>query len=200
MIASGAKSKLGKAVKAGDEVTARDICIAAKAGDKASADIMEETGKLLGAISANMLNILNVERIVFAGGVTKAGSILLKPIRDDVPPAIGRACLDTLAYSPALAAPLVPIAEAVHERVIVEVMRGCPNACRFCQAGATRLPVRTRSVDDVVETVGKALDATGYREISLLSLSTSDYPDLDDEQFGRDTLIQRGDDPWISPT
>jgi len=84
LIASGRKSKLAKAVKAGDEVTARDICMAAKAGDKASADIMEETGKLLGAISTNMLNILNVERVVFAGGVTKAGSILLKPIRDDV--------------------------------------------------------------------------------------------------------------------
>ena len=74
---------------------------------------------------------------------------------------------------------LVPIAEGVHDRVVLEIMRGCPNACRFCQAGSTRLPVRTRSVDEIVRTALDALEATGYHEVSLLSLSTSDYPDLD---------------------
>ena len=102
------------------------------------------------------------------------------PMRPDVPATIQRACLDNLADSPDITRPLVPISEAVHERVIVEIMRGCPNACRFCQAGATRLPVRIRSVDEIVNTVGLALDATGYREVSLLSLSTSDYPHLDE--------------------
>ena len=114
----------------------------------------------------------------------EAGLAAVRPTRDDVPAVIRRACLEDLANSPAITAPLVPVANAVHERVVVEVMRGCPNACRFCQAGATRLPVRTRTVNDVVDTVGKALDATGYREVSLLSLSTSDYPDLD-ELIGR---------------
>jgi len=110
----------------------------------------------------------------------EAGLAPVRPIRPDVPPLITRACLDNLADSPDITAPLVPLADAVHQRVVVEVMRGCPNACRFCQAGATRLPVRTRSVDSIVRTVGKALDATGYREVSLLSLSTSDYPNLDE--------------------
>ncbi|MCE5278079.1 MAG: TIGR03960 family B12-binding radical SAM protein [Planctomycetaceae bacterium] len=91
-----------------------------------------------------------------------------------------RSHLADLHASPPLTRPLVPLAEGVHERVVIEIMRGCPNGCRFCQAGATRLPVRCRSVEEIVAAAGEALAATGYREISLLSLSTSDYPRLDE--------------------
>ncbi len=101
-----------------------------------------------------------------------------EPTRDDVPTVIHRASLGDLAQSPAILAPLVPICEGVHERVMIEIMRGCPNACRFCQAGSTRLPVRTRSVTEILRIAREAIAATGYREISLLSLSTSDYPHL----------------------
>jgi radical SAM family uncharacterized protein len=80
--------------------------------------------------------------------------------------------------SPAILAPLVPLAEAVHDRVVIEIMRGCPNACRFCQAGAIRLPVRIRGVEEILAIARAAIAATGYREIALLSLSTSDYPRL----------------------
>jgi radical SAM family uncharacterized protein len=106
------------------------------------------------------------------GGVT--------PTRDDVPLAVSRACVKNLADSPAPAQPLVPLSEGVHERVIIEVMRGCPNLCRFCQAGYTRLPVRRRSVEEILAAARAGVDATGYREISLLSLSTSDYPNLEE--------------------
>ena len=104
----------------------------------------------------------------------------LELLRDDVPAEIPRACLTNLSDSAVTLAPLVPNSEAVHERVIIEIMRGCPNACRFCQAGATRLPVRRRSVEEIVSAARKAIDATGYREISLLSLSTSDYTNLEE--------------------
>jgi len=104
----------------------------------------------------------------------------LAPLRDDVPTTIRRVHLTDLSDSPVIEAPLVPLAEGVHERVIVEVMRGCPNSCRFCQAGYVRLPVRARPVDEIIAGVRKALAATGYREVSLLSLSTSDYPQLDE--------------------
>jgi len=110
----------------------------------------------------------------------------LEPLRDDVPETIHRAHIANLSDSPAITAPLVPVAEAVHDRVTLEIMRGCPNACRFCQAGYARLPVRYRSVDEIIATAHAAIDATGYREISLLSLSTSDYPHLSE-------LIQRLD-------
>ncbi|HUU21158.1 MAG TPA: TIGR03960 family B12-binding radical SAM protein [Phycisphaerae bacterium] len=102
------------------------------------------------------------------------------PLRDDVPAEIPRASLRDLSDSPAITRPLVPLAEAVHDRVTVEVMRGCPNACRFCQAGATRLPVRWRTADEVLRIARQAVAATGHREISLLSLSASDYPQLDE--------------------
>jgi len=102
----------------------------------------------------------------------------LRPAEAGVPEVIDHARLARLGDSPAIRRPLVPLAEGVHERVMIEVMRGCPNACRFCQAGATRRPVRWRSVDEIVSIARDAVAATGYREISLLSLSTSDYPHL----------------------
>jgi len=102
----------------------------------------------------------------------------LDRLHDDVPAVIPHAAVGSLTDSPAITRPLVPLAEAVHERVVIEITRGCPNACRFCQAGATRLPVRHRSADEIIAAAEMALAATGYRQISLLSLSASDYPDL----------------------
>ena len=98
---------------------------------------------------------------------------------DETPPPVARAVLRDLSDSPALSAPLVPLAEGVHDRAIIEVMRGCPNACRFCQAGYTRLPVRKRSIDEILAAARASIDATGYHELSLLSLSTGDYGDLE---------------------
>ena len=104
----------------------------------------------------------------------------LEPVRDDVPREILRAAVANLDESPVIEAPLVPLAEAVHDRVVIEVMRGCPNGCYFCQAGAARLPVRTRKIDQIVDAAKAAVEATGHNEISLLSLSTSDYPYLEE--------------------
>ncbi len=103
------------------------------------------------------------------------------PKLEGVPAEIRRAYLaDMSKTSPtAMKKPLVPIAEAVHERVVIEVMRGCPNLCRFCQAGHTRLPIRRRDVEEIIAAARAGLEATGYDEISLLSLSTSDYPQLE---------------------
>ena len=82
-VEAGERSVLAEAVKAGDTITARDIHSAARKGDRLSARIMEETGRMLGIAVANMLHILNVERVVFAGGMTGAGMLLLRPIRDE---------------------------------------------------------------------------------------------------------------------
>ncbi len=102
----------------------------------------------------------------------------LEPTVPDLPSSIPRAHIASLADSPAVTRPLVPLAQAVHERVVIEIARGCPHGCRFCQAGHTRLPVRVRSADEIVAIARLALAATGYREISLLSLSAGDYPNL----------------------
>jgi radical SAM superfamily enzyme YgiQ (UPF0313 family) len=71
--------------------------------------------------------------------------------------------------------PLVPVLEAVHDRVVIEVMRGCTAGCRFCQAGMWYRPVRERPVDLVVAAADRLLDETGCDEVSLLSLSSCDY-------------------------
>jgi radical SAM family uncharacterized protein len=71
--------------------------------------------------------------------------------------------------------PPVPYTEVVHDRLQVEVMRGCGRSCRFCQAGIIYRPVRQRSAETVIKAARQGLANTGYNEVSLVSLSTSDY-------------------------
>lgn len=70
---------------------------------------------------------------------------------------------------------IVPYIDTVHNRIPIEIMRGCTRGCRFCQAGMITRPVRERSVDEIIQAIGTALAKTGFEEIGLLSLSSSDY-------------------------
>jgi len=70
---------------------------------------------------------------------------------------------------------IVPFTQQVHDRVSLEVLRGCTQGCRFCQAGMTTRPVRERTIDEVESLMRRTLDATGYEEVSLVSLSTCDF-------------------------
>ena len=74
-------------------------------------------------------------------------------------------------YTPA--APLLPIGEITHDRLSVEIMRGCTRGCRFCQAGMINRPVREKPGQQVLEEVLRGLSATGLEEVSLVSLSRS---------------------------
>jgi len=74
--------------------------------------------------------------------------------------------------------PLVPHVEVVHDRMAIEIMRGCPQRCRFCHAGFTKRPLRLRSVDRIIEIAEEMYRTTGMKELGLLSLSTADYPHL----------------------
>jgi radical SAM family uncharacterized protein len=73
---------------------------------------------------------------------------------------------------------IVPSVDVVHNRVSVEIMRGCTRGCRFCHAGMVTRPVRQRPVEEIIQSVQAALDATGYEEVALLSLSSSDYTQI----------------------
>lgn len=90
------------------------------------------------------------------------------------------AVVEDLDAAPLPFAPLVPHVECVHDRMAIEIMRGCPGRCRFCQSTTIKRPLRFRKVETIVAAAMAMYRATGYNEISLLSLSTSDYPQFDE--------------------
>ncbi len=86
--------------------------------------------------------------------------------------------------------PIVPFVQAVHERVSIEIMRGCPGRCRFCQASFCRRPVRYRSVEKIIDIARACYHSTGHDTVSLLSLSSADYPQLEELVAGLGAYFQ----------
>lgn len=102
------------------------------------------------------------------------------PNRSGVPWRVSKHTVMDLDEWPYPKQPLVPLAETVHERMSVEIFRGCTRGCRFCQAGMITRPVRERSITGIGEMVDKGLKATGFEEVGLLSLSSADHSEIAD--------------------
>ncbi len=109
----------------------------------------------------------------------KAGS-WIEPIEEGLPAHIEKRLFEGFATSSGWEPCVVPFTEVVHDRLNVEILRGCARGCRFCQAGMMYRPVRERTADNVVESVVQGLAETGYDEVSLTSLSSTDHSQIAD--------------------
>ena len=108
----------------------------------------------------------------------QAAGSWIEPLEEGLPTHIEKQLFAGFAESPGWEPCIVPFAEAVHDRLNVEILRGCARGCRFCQAGMMYRPVRERSADNVVQSVLAGLKETGYDEVSLTSLSTTDHSQI----------------------
>ena len=97
------------------------------------------------------------------------------PIDDEVPGSVKRQVVVDPSEIGYPKKPVIPFVKAVQDRVVLEIMRGCIRGCRFCQAGTTYRPCRSRAPEELFEIAKRSLETTGHEEISLSSLSTSDY-------------------------
>ena len=116
--------------------------------------------------------------------------VAVEPRHPDVPAVVEKRTVADLADWPYPKRQLVPLTEVVHDRLNVEVFRGCTRGCRFCQAGMITRPVRERPADQVRTMVSEGLRRTGYDEVALTSLSTADFSGI--ERVVADTVNGSG--------
>ncbi|CAB4783791.1 unannotated protein [freshwater metagenome] len=125
-----------------------------------------------------------------------ADLVAVTPRYSDVPERVEKRTVADLAEFPYPKTQLVPITEVVHDRLNVEVFRGCTRGCRFCQAGMITRPVRERPAEQVRTMVEEGLRRTGYDEVALTSLSTADFSGI--EQLVGDIVKSTEDGPPVS--
>lgn len=132
-------------------------------------DLLRELSHVVGVYVPSMYEVTyDDQRLV---------SIL--PRYGDVPAQVHKRAVADLAEWPYPKTPLVPLTEVVHDRLNVEVFRGCTRGCRFCQAGMITRPVRERPAEQVRTMVANGLKRSGYDEVSLTSLSTADFSGIE---------------------
>lgn len=102
-----------------------------------------------------------------------------EPVKEGVPKTVHKRVVKDFDKTYYPKTQIIPFTEAVHDRVTIELFRGCIRGCRFCQAGMLFRPVRCKSADTLVKDACTLLENTGYEQLSLCSLSSSDYPEIE---------------------
>ncbi|MCL4446393.1 MAG: TIGR03960 family B12-binding radical SAM protein [Actinobacteria bacterium] len=122
--------------------------------------------------------------------------VRIEPLDPNAPETVEKRTISDLALWPYPRNQLIPLTEVVHDRLNVEVFRGCTRGCRFCQAGMVTRPVRERPFDQVGEMTRLGLDRSGYDEVALTSLSTADFSGIQD--LVRDVVEDPRNDGQVS--
>lgn len=104
----------------------------------------------------------------------------IKPLFNEAPLKILKATVKNLNEAFYPISPIVPFGDTIHNRINLEIMRGCPHSCRFCISSVIKSPLRLRSVEKLMSLAEQIYKNTGYDEISLLSLSSGDHPYIDE--------------------
>ncbi len=142
-----------------------DVLSSARAGGASREELLKELARVPG------MYVPWCYKVSYSNGRLAA----VEPRFDGVPERVEKRAVADLAAWPYPKTQLVPLMEVVHDRLNVEVFRGCTRGCRFCQAGMITRPVRERPEDQVLAMVRSGLARTGYDEVALTSLSSADY-------------------------
>jgi radical SAM family uncharacterized protein len=141
-----------------------------RAGRTSREDVLLDLARITGVYVPSLYDV----RYGVDGCITA-----VTPRHPDVPPLVEKRTIADLGEWPYPKNQLVPLTEVVHDRLNVEVFRGCTRGCRFCQAGMITRPVRERPADQVRHMIKSGLRRTGYDEVALTSLSTADFSGIE---------------------
>lgn len=149
-----------------------------KAQGAARAEILRELSRIEGVY---VPSLYDVEEHAIAGPLLPqdARGYMVAHPREGAPAVVEKRVIQDFEALPALPRQIVPYCELVHDRLAIEILRGCNRGCRFCQAGMIYRPVRERSADTVIAAVMEGLAYTGYDEVSLTSLSSTDHSTIE---------------------
>ena len=155
-----------------EELVAEQGILPGAAGQRQRAEILKRL--------ANTLPYAYVPQFYSPEYYPDGGYATLNRVTSEVPETIEPSVISDLDTIPLPVRPVVPYIECIHDRIAIEIMRGCPWQCRFCQSTVIKRPLRIRSVETIVDAAVESYRNTGFNEISLLSLSTSDYPHFEE--------------------
>ncbi|MBI5665226.1 MAG: TIGR03960 family B12-binding radical SAM protein [Nitrospirae bacterium] len=139
-------------------------------------DVIKEIIEVYSRVKGQVSGVNDKQSLLQA--ISRLEGVYVPSVHDAGKQKISRRIVDDLDKAPFPDAPLLPYTSIVHDRVAIEISRGCTRGCRFCQAGMIYRPLRERSLETVLSLAEKSILNTGYEEVSFTSLSTGDYSSL----------------------